>query len=62
MSTAAARKPHLNMIVVGHIDNGKSTTMGHFSWTWVLLMKELLLHMQPNPKRPAKETLSSMHG
>ena len=30
MSTAAARKPHLNMIVVGHIDNGKSTTMGHF--------------------------------
>src|SRR5574337_66651 len=30
MSSAAARKPHLNMIVVGHIDNGKSTTMGHF--------------------------------
>ncbi|MGI0065754.1 MAG: GTP-binding protein, partial [Nitrosotalea sp.] len=30
MSNAAARKPHLNMIVVGHIDNGKSTTMGHF--------------------------------
>ncbi len=30
MSTAASRKPHLNMIVVGHIDNGKSTTMGHF--------------------------------
>ena len=25
-----ADKPHLNMIVTGHIDNGKSTTMGHF--------------------------------
>jgi len=25
-----AVKPHLNMIVTGHIDNGKSTTMGHF--------------------------------
>ena len=25
-----ATKPHLNMIVTGHIDNGKSTTMGHF--------------------------------
>ena len=25
-----AEKPHLNMIVTGHIDNGKSTTMGHF--------------------------------
>ncbi|MBP2625074.1 MAG: translation elongation factor EF-1 subunit alpha [Nitrosopumilaceae archaeon] len=25
-----ANKPHLNLIVTGHIDNGKSTTMGHF--------------------------------
>ena len=25
-----ADKDHLNMIVTGHIDNGKSTTMGHF--------------------------------
>ena len=25
-----AKKEHLNMIVTGHIDNGKSTTMGHF--------------------------------
>src|SRR5213594_2393074 len=27
--SAASKKPHLNMIVVGHIDNGKSTSMGH---------------------------------
>ncbi len=26
---SATKKPHLNMITVGHIDNGKSTTMGH---------------------------------
>lgn len=25
-----ANKPHLNLIVTGHIDNAKSTTMGHF--------------------------------
>ena len=25
-----ADKPHLNLIITGHIDNGKSTTMGHF--------------------------------
>jgi elongation factor 1-alpha len=25
-----ADKAHLNMIITGHIDNGKSTTMGHF--------------------------------
>jgi elongation factor 1-alpha len=23
-------KPHLNIVVTGHIDHGKSTTMGHF--------------------------------
>ncbi|MGI0078619.1 MAG: translation elongation factor EF-1 subunit alpha [Nitrososphaerales archaeon] len=25
-----ANKPHLNLIVTGHVDHGKSTTMGHF--------------------------------
>ncbi|MFP3132534.1 MAG: translation elongation factor EF-1 subunit alpha [Nitrososphaeria archaeon] len=25
-----SQKPHLNLVVVGHVDNGKSTTMGHF--------------------------------
>ena len=25
-----ADKNHLNLIITGHIDNGKSTTMGHF--------------------------------
>ncbi len=25
-----ADKDHMNMIITGHIDNGKSTTMGHF--------------------------------
>jgi elongation factor 1-alpha len=24
-----ANKPHMNLVVIGHIDNGKSTTMGH---------------------------------
>ena len=25
-----ANKPHLNLIVTGHVDHGKSTSMGHF--------------------------------
>jgi elongation factor 1-alpha len=25
-----ANKPHMNLIVTGHVDHGKSTTMGHF--------------------------------
>lgn len=27
---SASKKPHLNLVVVGHVDNGKSTTVGHF--------------------------------
>lgn len=27
MSSASARKPHLNLVVIGHIDHGKSTTL-----------------------------------
>ena len=30
MHVDMADKPHLNLIITGHIDNGKSTTMGHF--------------------------------
>ena len=25
-----ADKPHLNVVVLGHVDHGKSTGMGHF--------------------------------
>ena len=24
-----AEKPHLNLVIIGHVDHGKSTTMGH---------------------------------
>lgn len=26
---SASKKPHLNLVIVGHVDNGKSTTVGH---------------------------------
>ncbi len=26
---SASKKPHLNIVVTGHVDNGKSTTVGH---------------------------------
>src|ERR687888_922301 len=28
-SMSASKKPHLNIVVTGHVDNGKSTTVGH---------------------------------
>lgn len=24
-----SEKPHLNLVIIGHVDHGKSTTMGH---------------------------------
>jgi translation elongation factor EF-1alpha len=26
---SASKKPHMNLVVVGHVDNGKSTIVGH---------------------------------
>src|SRR5688500_9798516 len=26
---SASKKPHMNLVVVGHVDNGKSPTVGH---------------------------------
>ena len=26
---SASKKPHMNLVVTGHVDNGKSTTVGH---------------------------------
>jgi len=30
MSSAGVKKPHLNLVVIGHVDHGKSTLMGRF--------------------------------
>ena len=26
---SASKKPHMNLVVIGHVDNGKSTIVGH---------------------------------
>jgi elongation factor 1-alpha len=31
---SASKKPHLNLVVTGHVDNGKSTTVGHLLVDW----------------------------
>ncbi|MCD6235936.1 MAG: translation elongation factor EF-1 subunit alpha [Thaumarchaeota archaeon] len=49
-------KPHLNLIVVGHVDHGKSTTMGHFLVDLGVVDQRLIQQYEEEAKRLGKET------
>ena len=46
---SASKKPHMNLVVIGHVDNGKSTIVGHLMVDMgVIDQRRLLAHMQRN--------------
>lgn len=49
-------KPHLNLIVVGHVDHGKSTTMGHFLTKLGVVDQRTIQQYEEEAKRLGKET------
>jgi len=49
-------KPHLNLIVVGHVDHGKSTTMGHFLVDLGVVDQRTIQQYEEEAKRLGKET------
>ncbi|MEM2845029.1 MAG: GTP-binding protein, partial [Nitrososphaerota archaeon] len=49
-------KPHLNLIVVGHVDHGKSTTMGHFLTKLGVVDPRIIQQYEEEAKRLGKET------
>ena len=49
-------KPHLNLIVVGHVDHGKSTTMGHFLTRLGAVDQRILQQYEEEAKRLGKES------
>jgi len=49
-------KPHLNLIVVGHVDHGKSTTMGHFLVDLGVVDPRTIQQYEEEAKRLGKET------
>lgn len=51
-----ASKPHLNLIVVGHVDHGKSTTMGHFLTKLGVVDPRIVQQYEEEAKRLGKET------
>ena len=49
-------KPHLNLIVVGHVDHGKSTTMGHFLTKLGVVDQRIIQQYEEEAKRLGKES------
>ena len=57
-----ADKAHLNMIITGHIDNGKSTTMGHFLMDLGVVDERAIAQHAEESEKTGKVTLSNTLG
>ncbi len=52
---SSSRKPHLNLVVIGHVDHGKSTTMGHFLYLMGVVDERKFKEMEEEAKKLGKE-------
>jgi len=49
-------KPHLNLVVIGHVDHGKSTTMGHLLYLAGTIDDRIIKEYEEEARRLGKET------
>ncbi|MEM1586598.1 MAG: translation elongation factor EF-1 subunit alpha [Candidatus Bathyarchaeia archaeon] len=49
-------KPHLNLIIIGHVDHGKSTTMGHFLYLTGVVDERTIRQYEEEAKKIGKES------
>jgi len=49
-------KPHLNLVIIGHVDHGKSTTMGHLLYLAGVIDDRMIKQYEEEAKRLGKET------
>jgi len=49
-------KPHLNLVIVGHVDHGKSTTIGHLFYLTGTVDERTVKAYEDEAKRMGKET------
>ncbi|HDJ89873.1 MAG TPA: translation elongation factor EF-1 subunit alpha [Thermoprotei archaeon] len=52
----SSRKPHLNLIVIGHVDHGKSTMMGHFFYDLGVVDERKFKELEEQAKKMGKES------
>jgi len=51
-----AEKPHLNLVIMGHVDHGKSTTMGHLLYLAGAIDDRTIKSFEEEAKKLGKET------
>jgi len=49
-------KPHLNLVIIGHVDHGKSTTMGHLLYLAGAIDNRTIKQYEEEAQRLGKET------
>jgi len=51
-----AEKPHLNLVIIGHVDHGKSTTVGHMFYLTGTIDERTAKSYEEEAKKMGKET------
>jgi len=51
-----AEKPHMNVVFVGHVDHGKSTTVGRILFDSGAVPEQEMKKIQEEAKKLGKET------
>jgi elongation factor 1-alpha len=49
-------KPHMNLVVIGHVDHGKSTTLGHFLYNLGVIDERTIKTYEEEAKKLGKES------
>ena len=52
----SSRKPHLNLVVIGHVDHGKSTLMGHFLYKLGIVDERKFKEIEQVAEKMGKES------
>ena len=53
-----ADKPHINLVFIGHVDHGKSTTIGRLLWDTENLPKEEMRKLEDAAEEAGKESFN----
>jgi elongation factor 1-alpha len=53
-----AKKPHINLVFIGHVDHGKSTTIGRLLWDTENLPEEEMRKLEEAAEEAGKESFN----